>query len=49
MTNKEILTECFKALPLEDRRRLKYHLDNKTPLFCGEGADGEYYSKSGFA
>lgn len=49
MTNLEILEKCFKALPKEDRLRLKWHLDNKTPIFCGEGADMAYFNEKGFA
>lgn len=49
MTNLEILEACFKALPKADRRRLKYHLDNNTPIFCGNGSDRAFFNGKGFA
>ena len=42
---KATLVECFLALPKRDRARLRYHLENRTPVLCGERAyeyaDGE--------
>lgn len=46
---RRILGECFKALPLGDRKRLKWHLENKTPIFCGPGSRGDFFNESGFA
>ena len=48
MTNREILTVAFLALPGAALLRLKYHLEEKTPIFCGEGSDDTYYSYQGF-
>ena len=49
MTNKEILVKAFKALDITDLRRLKKHLENKTPIFCGDGSSMFYYNRKGYA
>ncbi len=33
---KQILIECFKALPKADRTRLEYHYEQKTRIVCGK-------------
>jgi hypothetical protein len=48
MTDLEILTRAFLALPLEGRDNLLWHLDDDTQIFCGEGAENSYYSGRGF-
>jgi hypothetical protein len=45
MTPLATLTRAFRALPRADLKRLKYHLEQKTPICCGADsglyADGE--------
>ncbi len=39
---KEILIECFAALPEADRNRLAYHYEKETGIVCGK--DWELYT-----
>jgi hypothetical protein len=32
------LTRAFSALPRADKKRLRWHLEQKTPICCGETA-----------
>ncbi len=43
----EILTESFKRLTKKHRENLKWHLKNKTPIFCGDGAESAFYNPKG--
>ncbi len=44
-SNLEILTESFSKLDDEELDNLAWHLENKTPFFCGPGSDRAYVSK----
>lgn len=46
--NLEILTTAFSALPKEDRKRLKYHLDKGTKVFSGKHSDYGFFNSEGF-
>lgn len=46
---RDILAGSFCGLDKDHITNLKWHLDNKTPIFCGESADESYFSEEGFA
>lgn len=42
MTNIEILTECFRLLDDHALSNMRWHVDQKTPIFCGPWSDVNY-------
>ncbi len=48
MKSIDVLETAFKRLSKRQRTNLKVHLERKTPIFCGERADMDFYSKEGY-
>ncbi len=45
----KILTSCFSALSEPQLRRLGFHVENGTPIFCGVGAEMNFFNDRGHA
>lgn len=47
MTPYRILVQAFKSLNKRQKDNLRYHLEKKTPIFCGPGSNTLFVSENG--